>query len=118
MAAVGAVAGGAVALAVNAPASWLASALAGASNERVLLADARGSVWNGSAVAVLGGGPGSRDASALPGRLRWSLGWSGGAPALVLRQDCCIAQPLPLRVDLGLGRWRVALPAKASSAAA
>ena len=53
-----------------APASWLASALSAASGQRLLLADARGTVWQGSAVMVLTGGEGSHDASALPGRLR------------------------------------------------
>ncbi len=103
--------GALVALAANAPASWLAAALAQASGQRLLLADARGSWRAGSAVAVLGGGPGSRDASALPGRLHWSLGWSDGAPLLRLQQDCCIEKTLPLRIEPGFGRWRVALPA-------
>jgi len=56
-----------------APASWLASSLAQASGERLLLADARGSIWNGNAVLLLAGGPGSMDAAALPGRLRWRI---------------------------------------------
>ena len=63
----GAVVGAAVALVAFAPAAWLARWVAAVSGERVLLADARGTVWAGSAVAVLTGGPGSRDASALPG---------------------------------------------------
>ena len=54
-----------------APAAWLA-AWRPATDERLLLGDARGTVWSGSAVAVLTGGPGSRDASALPGRLDWT----------------------------------------------
>ena len=48
-----------------APAVWLARAIASATDERLLLADARGTVWSGSAVPVLTGGAGSRDASAL-----------------------------------------------------
>lgn len=103
-----------VALVVFAPASWLAAAIAGATGERVLLADARGSVWSGNAVLVLTGGPASRDASALPGRLRWTLGLARENRArleLRLRHACCIGDQLRLRVEFGLGGWRVALPA-------
>jgi general secretion pathway protein N len=99
---------------VFAPASWLAAAIAGATGERVLLADARGSVWSGNAVLVLTGGPASRDASALPGRLRWTLGLARENRArleLRLRHACCIGDQLRLRVEFGLGGWRVALPA-------
>ena len=71
-----------LALVALAPAAWLAAAVAGASEQRLLLADARGTVWAGSAVPVLTGGAGSRDASALPGRLHWRLGLDGGALAL------------------------------------
>jgi general secretion pathway protein N len=66
--------GGALAALIHAPASWLAAALASATDQRLLLADARGSIWSGSAIAVLTGGPGSRTASALPGRLKWTFG--------------------------------------------
>jgi len=50
------------------------------------LADARGTVWSGSAVAVLTGGAGSRDATALPGRLGWTLRPHGLGLELKLRQ--------------------------------
>jgi general secretion pathway protein N len=106
----GAVLGAAVALLLWPPAAWLAHAAAAASGERLLLADARGTVWSGSAVLVLTGGPGSRDAAILPGRLHWTLGLDGLALAITLRQDCCTERPLALRVDAGLGRLRVALP--------
>jgi general secretion pathway protein N len=100
------------------PAAWLARAAASASGERVLLADARGTLWSGSAVLVLAGGPGSRDAAALPGRLHWTLGLDGLALAVTLRQDCCTARALVLRVDGGPGRLRVALPPPADADAA
>ena len=58
---------------VFAPAAWLTRYVASATDARVLLSDARGSVWSGSAVVVLTGGPGSRDAASLPGRIEWSL---------------------------------------------
>ena len=43
-----------------APASWLAGAIESASGQRVLLADARGTVWSGSAVVVLTGVSGEK----------------------------------------------------------
>ncbi|MCC9598573.1 MULTISPECIES: type II secretion system protein N [Rubrivivax] len=110
-AAAGALLGGAAALVAFAPASWLAGALATASGQRLLLADARGSIWNGSAVAVLSGGPGSRDAAALPGRLHWTLRPAGAGIALRARQACCIDGELALLVEPGLGRLKISLPA-------
>ena len=107
----GALLGALVALAVWAPAAWLAAAVADASGQRLLLADARGTVWNGSAVPVLTGGVGSRDASALPGRLNWSLGLQGSALTLRARHDCCINGEMLLRFTPGWGRVRVELPA-------
>ena len=72
-----AVAGGVLGLAGGllafAPAAWLAGAIASATNQHLLLADARGTLWSGSAVVVLTGGPGSRDASALPGAYAWPV---------------------------------------------
>ncbi|MCD0418581.1 type II secretion system protein N [Rubrivivax sp. JA1024] len=110
-AAAGALLGGTAALVAFAPASWLAGALATASGQRLLLADARGSIWNGSAVAVLSGGPGSRDAAALPGRLHWTLRPAGAGIALRARQACCIDGELALFVEPGLGRLKISLPA-------
>lgn len=110
--------GGLLALAVFAPAAWLARAVDTGTEGRLLLADARGTVWRGSAVVVLTGGPGSRDASALPGRVQWKLGLSDMALALRLQQACCIEDELRLRLTPGLGRVRIELPAAAASAAA
>jgi general secretion pathway protein N len=92
-----------------APAAWLAGAIASATNQHLLLADARGTVWSGSAVVVLTGGPGSRDASALPGRLDWTVGLKGLALELRARQACCINGTTSLLVRPGLGRVSVAL---------
>ena len=105
----GAVLGVAVALIAFAPAAWLARALASASGQRVLLADARGTVWSGSAVAVLTGGPGSRDASALPGRLNWTLGWHGLGLELHARHACCLNGDVALQIRPGLGRYTLTL---------
>jgi general secretion pathway protein N len=113
LAVAGALLGALLALPVFAPAAWLAGAVASATGQRVLLADARGTVWSGDAVPVLTGGEGSRDASALPGRLSWSLRLDGLALAVSLRQPCCIAGELRLKVEPGFGRVRVTLPATA-----
>ncbi|MEN9418245.1 MAG: hypothetical protein RI988_1865 [Pseudomonadota bacterium] len=91
------------------PAVWLAAALSAATDTRTQLVDARGSVWSGSAVLMLTGGPGSRDASALPGRLQWSWGWSGLKPELRLQHPCCLAAPVVVRPRAGLGTWSLAL---------
>lgn len=103
----GALLGGVAALVAFAPAAWLAGALAGATDGRLLLADARGSVWAGSAVPVLTGGPGSRDASRLPGRLHWTLSADGAALLLAARHACCIEGTLRLRLSPGWQRLRV-----------
>ena len=90
-----------LALIVFAPARWLAAGIERLSGEHLLLADTRGTVWNGSAQVVLTGGPGSTDAAALPGRVAWTLGprWNGVAAAL--RAECCTPQAVPVRA-----RWR------------
>jgi general secretion pathway protein N len=112
-AAVGACAGAAAAAVAWAPASWLAHALASATGERVQLADARGTVWSGTGVLLLSGGPGSRDASALPGRMRWDIGLSKGlVPELRVHHPCCQEAPAVLGVRAGIGTWALALPAQ------
>jgi general secretion pathway protein N len=108
----GVTAGALFTLVLQAPAAWLAGALASATGQRLLLADARGTVWNGNAVLVLTGGEGSRDASALPDRLHWRLRPEPLNLALALRatQACCLNGELQLRVVAGLGRLRLELP--------
>ena len=101
--------GGAVAFA---PAAWLAGAVASATGGRLLLADARGTVWDGSATMLLTGGSGSRDAAALPGRFEWRVGLKGMALSVGLRQACCLDGEFNLLVRPGLGRVEVSLPAR------
>ncbi|WP_458762316.1 type II secretion system protein N [Cupriavidus basilensis] len=55
------------------PAAWIADGIASQSQRRVLLADADGSLWNGSATLALSAGAGSETATVLPGRLQWSV---------------------------------------------
>ena len=105
----GAVVGSLVALVVFAPAAWLASALSSATGGRILLSDARGTVWAGSAVLVLTGGPDSRDASALPGRLNWTLGLRGTGLALKATQACCLNGEVTVMLNPGLGRMSATL---------
>jgi general secretion pathway protein N len=106
-AAAGALLGAVAALAAFAPARWLAAGLEQATRGQVLLADARGTVWAGSAQLVLTGGAGSTDAAGLPGRIRWDLQprWDGVAAAL--RADCCTPQPLPVRAHWRWGGLRL-----------
>jgi general secretion pathway protein N len=105
--ATGAVLGALAGLVAFIPAGWLAGAVASASAQRVLLTDARGTVWRGSALLVLTGGEGSRDATALPDRLEWRLGLSGFKPELRLRQACCLRGEVRALVSPGWGRVAV-----------
>jgi general secretion pathway protein N len=105
----GLVCGSLAALVAFAPAAWLAAVVTAQTNHRLLLADARGTVWNGSALAVLTGGPESRSATMLPGRTLWTVGLRGLAFELHVRQPCCINEPLALLLRPGLGRLSVQL---------
>ncbi|MFY8088956.1 MAG: type II secretion system protein N [Rubrivivax sp.] len=106
----GGVLGATAGLVVFAPASWLAAAVASATADRVILAEARGTIWRGSAIVVLGGGVGSRDATSLPGRLEWTLGLQGRALAITATHGCCLFGPTTLRIEPGLGSHTVILP--------
>jgi general secretion pathway protein N len=99
-----------------APAGWLAGSIASATGGRLLLTEARGTVWDGSAVLVLTGGLDSRDASALPGRMHWDLGLNGLGFALKLRQACCLNGEVALRIKPGFGRMQVELVPPAGAA--
>ena len=108
-AAAGIVVGGLLALLIFAPAAWLATNVATLTQQRLLLADARGTVWSGSAVAVLTGGEGSRDASSLPGRLSWTLRPRGLGLELQLEHACCLNGKVALQVRPGFGRTEFTL---------
>jgi general secretion pathway protein N len=100
----GAVIGVVIGVIAFAPAAWLANAVASASNQRVLLTDARGTIWSGSAVPLLTGGADSHDASALPGRMEWTMGLKGLAFELRARQACCLNGTVVLQIRPGFGR--------------
>ena len=98
-AAAGALVGLLLTLLIQAPAHWFTAALQAFSQGRLVLADARGTVWNGSAQVVLTGGAGSTDAATLPGRLAWQLspGWTGLQADL--QADCCMQQAWHLQLQ-------------------
>lgn len=105
----GAFSGALIGVIAFAPASWLAQAMASASSQHFLLADARGTVWQGSAVPVLTGGSESRTAAALPGRLQWQIALRLTGIEVRLRQPCCMDKPLVLQFRPGLSRQTLKL---------
>lgn len=117
-----AVAGGVLGLIIAfvlfAPAAWLARAIASATQDHLVLADARGTMWSGSAIAVLTGGADSRDASYLPGRLEWTLSPRFYGVELAARQACCINGELRVQLRPGLGRIKATIVPPAGSGAA
>lgn len=97
------------ALVAFAPAQWLAQAVDGASGGQVLLVQARGTVWTGSAQLVLTGGGASQDRAALPGRLEWRLRPTLRGLRAQVHAACCMPAPLQARVDARWGGMRLAL---------
>jgi general secretion pathway protein N len=109
----------ALAFIVQAPAHWLTRVIEQTSGERVLLPDAQGTVWNGSAQWVLNEGPlniatssnFSHPASsiALPTRVTWQLGpridFSNLRLALSAKVASACCTPQPVRVDVS-PLWR------------
>ncbi|MFZ2738147.1 MAG: type II secretion system protein N [Burkholderiaceae bacterium] len=94
----GALTGLFMAVLLFAPARWVASTLQDFSNERLILLEPRGTLWNGSAQLLLSGGVGSRDASALPGRVNWQLRPAWDNLSIVLDASCCTPQSLQLQL--------------------
>jgi general secretion pathway protein N len=109
----------ALAFITQAPAHWLTHAIEQASGERVLLPDAQGTVWNGSAQWVLNEGPLNigttanmarpANTTSLPTRVTWQLGprldWANLRLTLsaTVASACCT--PQPVRVDVS-PMWR------------
>lgn len=106
-AAFGLLVGGLCSLLLFAPARWLGHLVAQASAGRLLLDDAQGSVWRGSARLRLSAGAGGSDSASLPGRLTWRLSPAlvAGTPGLrlSLQSDCCLPQPWQWQLQ---PRWR------------
>ena len=103
----GAALGLCLALLCFAPARWLGEALQQLSGGRLVLLAERGTVWDGSAQLALTGGPGSRDAAAVPDRVSWTLrpGWN--LLQLQIQAPCCTPQPLVLQAQALWGGVRL-----------
>lgn len=115
--------GGLLSTLAFAPARWLASGIAQASDARAQLLSPQGTVWNGSAQLVLGAGEGSRDAMALPGRLAWRIRPTLGGLQLTWQAPCCLpgawvwtAKPSLAGLQLQLSDLSTAQPAQWPSA--
>ncbi|WP_027014115.1 type II secretion system protein N [Comamonas composti] len=87
-----------------APASWLGHAIERATQGQVLLQQAQGTLWNGSAALVLTGGAGSRDRAGLPTRLQWQLQPHLTGARLKLQSACCTLSG-PVQMDIRPG-WQ------------
>ncbi len=96
----------------QAPAAWLAVAVERASAGRVVLTETRGTAWTGSARLLFAGGAGSRDVSALPGRVQWQLRPSLQGLSARLGADCCTRAPIGFQLAprWGGARFSVADP--------
>ena len=98
--------GGVVAVVGWAPARWLTRSVEQISQQRVVLQEARGTVWSGSAQVTLSAGPGSQAAMALPDRLTWHV-----RPQLLptpslnvsLSLPCCTEGPMRWVARMGWG---------------
>jgi len=87
------------------PAAWLAPLLESASSGRIVLGDAQGTLWHGSAlIGAAAQGMGDRDPviPLLPGRFVWRL-----SPLVLLgRIDATLENPLALSQPVGIsGDW-------------
>ena len=98
----GCLAGGLAAGGCWAPARWLTTGIEHVTQQRVLLPDARGTVWSGSTRLLLSPGPGSQHSVALPGRLSWNL-----QPRLLPRPALEVTLSLPCctPTSLNLEAW-------------
>ena len=116
----GAFIGACFALFSQAPATWLANAISNASQQRFVLQNAQGTVWRGSAIALLtDGSQGSQAPVAkgtpLPTRVHWnfSSGFDSQLMRFVMRAHissaCCTSEPLQLTMSLGWQGMRIDL---------
>lgn len=101
--------GSLAALIVFMPAPWVADLVGQASHGRLQLIEAQGTLWHGSALPMLAGPAGSRDASVLPSRLHWSLRPQWLGVRLRLQQDCCIPEPLTVSWQTGWQHQRLSV---------
>ena len=94
----------ALTLLVRAPAAWLGDWVQ--SQGRLRLIDARGTIWEGSAMLALSDG---RQAMLIPGRVSWKVGLG---PILSGRVTASVVHPAaPAPLELALGAQVIALKA-------
>ena len=105
----GAVLGALLAALIFAPARWLAAVVNQASQSHVLLTNARGTVWDGSAQLQLAGGASSLGSVALPGRVNWRVRPGIDRINADITATCCMAQPLQVAAWPSLSGARLAL---------
>ncbi len=94
---------------LSAPARWLTGLVEQLSQQRVLFEQVRGTLWQGSARISLTGGVGSQDAATLPGRVDWRLRPGLTSLSADVQADCCLSQPLQLRLMPGWGSAQLAV---------
>ena len=107
LAMIGAAVGLVLGVVATLPASLLVNAVANATSDTFLLAEAEGTIWSGSAITVLTGGANSHDASVLPTRLEWTLRPRWNGVSLHLTQDCCLAHGMDVSVRRTLDAWQI-----------
>lgn len=101
----GVLVGGLTGVLTQAPAVWLTPWVEQASDKRLRLNQASGTVWHGKAQLVVVGGPGDNAPVALPSSLSWRLvpGWTG--LRMELSAPCCAAGPLIMAWAPSWGGW-------------
>lgn len=107
---IGALVGALGALLYGWPARWLQPLLSQASGGHLRWVATRGTLWDGQTEWQLGGAPGARDQSSVPGVWAWRLrpSWqSGPGWRLSIRASCCLDAPLEFQAHWqGLRDWR------------
>jgi general secretion pathway protein N len=98
-----------MAVVLFAPARWVAAYVEHATQGRIQLSDARGTVWTGSAQLLFTGGAGSKDTLALPSRLDWKARPRFGGVKIALSTACCTPRPVVLRARPAWGGAHVAV---------
>lgn len=96
-----------IALVMLAPAVWLAQVVHIATEGRLQLREAHGTIWQGSARLLLTGGPGSNDQAYLPGSVRWAIRPGLSTFQLVLYADCCNPEGLSITLVPGIAQLQV-----------
>ena len=97
----------ALAIVLFIPASWVATRVERATQGRIVLAEARGTLWEGWANVQLTGGAGSTDMMSLPTPLRWRVRPRWNGLHVELGTACCTPDPVVMRVRPGFGQTSI-----------